>query len=181
MIHTIHVDHVLQEEIRTPYCDLVTRPTGAAVRNRIRAAIAETQCRTAFLDFSSIGLLDFSCADEIVAKLLRDPDPDWPDYVVLHGLNEAHRDAIHHVLENQALAILAVMRVGGYPAILGHVAPPDARIVFDRVVELAPVTASGLATSLEWPVERTREMLDALTLHRLVREEAGLYSPPGAS
>ena len=180
MNHTIHVDHVLQEEIRTPYCDLVTRPTGAAVRNRIRAVIAETKCRTAFLDFSSIGLLDFSCADEIVAKLLRDPHPEWPDYVVLRGLNEAHRDAIHHVLENQALAILAVMRVGGYPAILGHVAP-DAHIVFDRVVDLAPVTAYRLATSLEWPVERTREMLDALAIRRLVREEAGLYTPPGAS
>ncbi|NNG17444.1 MAG: hypothetical protein HKM89_13275, partial [Gemmatimonadales bacterium] len=73
------------------------------------------------------------------------------------------------------------MRVGGYPAILGHVAPPDAHVVFDRVVELAPVTADELATALEWPVERTRELLDALALHRLVREEAGLYSPPGAS
>lgn len=180
MIHTIHVDHVLQEEIRTPYCDLVTRPTGAAVRDRICAAMAGTKCQTALLDFSSIGLLDFSCADEIVAKLLRDPQPDWPDYVVLHGLNEAHREAIHHVLENQALAILAVMRVGGCPSILGHVTP-DAHVVFDRVVELAPVTAARLATALEWPVERTRDMLDTLSLHRLVREEAGLYTPPGAS
>ena len=179
MIQTIHMGHVLQEEIRTPYCDLVTRPTGAAVRHRIRAAMAQAKCRTALLDFSSIGLLDFSCADEVVAKLLRDPPPEWPDFVVLHGLNEAHREAIHHVLEHQALAILAVMRAGGCPAILGRVAP-DARTAFDRVVALAPTTASGVATALDWSLERTREVLDTLTLHRLICEDAGLYSPPGA-
>ncbi len=179
MIQTIHMGHVLQEEIHTPYCDLVTRPTGARVRDRIRAAIAEAKCRTAFLDFSSIGLLDFSCADEVVAKLLRDPPPEWPDFVVLHGLNEAHREAIHHVLEHQALAILAVMRAGGCPAILGHVAP-DARTAFERVAALAPATASDVAGALDWPLERTREVLDTLAQHHLIREDAGLYSPPGA-
>ncbi len=182
MIHTIHVDHVLREELSTPYCDLVTRPTGVAVRHRIREALAATRCLTAVLDFSAVGLMDFSCADEVVAKLLRDADRDESVYVVLGGLSEAQGEAVHHVLDHQALAILSLVERGlgggkGTPVILGRVSP-DARTVFACVAERGPVPADDVAATLRWSLPRTTEMLDALTLHRLVRKDAGFYSPP---
>ena len=70
MIQTIRIGLLLREAVATPYRNLVTRPTGAAVRGRIEEALAESGCLTALLDFSDIELLDFSCADEVVAKLL---------------------------------------------------------------------------------------------------------------
>ena len=39
MIQTIRVGHLLREAVATPYRNLVTRPTGAAVRGRIQAAL----------------------------------------------------------------------------------------------------------------------------------------------
>ena len=70
MIATIHIGHVLRETAATPYRNLITRPTGAAVRDRIEAALARSDCAIALLDFSDVDLLDYSCADEVVAKLL---------------------------------------------------------------------------------------------------------------
>jgi len=70
MIQTIRIGTLLRETVASPYRNLVTRPTGAAIRNRIQAAIADSDCHTALLDFSDIELLDLSCADEVVAKLL---------------------------------------------------------------------------------------------------------------
>ena len=62
MIQTIHIGHLLRETVASPYRNLVTRPTGAAIRTRIREALATSDCLTALLDFSEVELLDFSCA-----------------------------------------------------------------------------------------------------------------------
>ena len=69
MIETIRIGHLLRETAPSPYRHLVTRPTGAAVRHSIELALSRSDCLTALLDFSDIELLDFSCAEEIVAKL----------------------------------------------------------------------------------------------------------------
>ena len=60
MIQTIHIGHLLRETVASPYRNLVTRPTGAAIRNRIQETLAGSDCLTALLDFSGIELLDFS-------------------------------------------------------------------------------------------------------------------------
>ena len=71
MIETIAVARVLREAVTTPYLNLVTRPTGVAVRGRIESVLATSEWETAMLDFSDVVLLDLSCADEVVAKLVR--------------------------------------------------------------------------------------------------------------
>ena len=40
MIQTIHIGHLLRETVASPYRNLVTRPTGAAIRSRIQQARA---------------------------------------------------------------------------------------------------------------------------------------------
>src|SRR5690606_20012717 len=56
------------------YSNLVTRPTGRAVRMGVESQLAEIDAGRNFclsvLDFSQVNVLDYSCADEIVAKLL---------------------------------------------------------------------------------------------------------------
>jgi len=55
------------------------------------------------IDFTGVGCLDFSCADEIVAKLLR----DRVRVLVLRGMTDAHREAIEPVLETAGLVAFA--------------------------------------------------------------------------
>ena len=99
MIETIQIGHLLRETAASPYRNLVTRPTGAAVRNRIEDTLAHSDCLTALLDFSDVELLDFSCAEEIVAKLLLAQASGQPRFVVLQGLRDACRQALVRVAD----------------------------------------------------------------------------------
>lgn len=176
MIQTIRVDHVLREAVTTPYADLVTRRTGAEVRHRIRDRLEAQPCRAALLDFTAVGLVDFSCADEIVAKLLLEPGDGEAPYVVLGGVSDLHREAIDHVLEWHSLAIAVLPADGGPPALLGRVGP-DARRAFARVQELGPGDSGRMADAMGWTLERAADALLALSLLRLVQAGNGTYSP----
>ena len=71
MINHIDLTGVLRRTVCDLYSDLVTRPTGAAVRDGIEKQLAELGDRSlTVIDFSHVRLLDYSCADEIVAQLL---------------------------------------------------------------------------------------------------------------
>ena len=66
------------------------------------------------IDFAGVGCIDYSCADEIVAKLLR----DRPAVLVLSGISEGHREAIEPVLTGHGLAAL-IERADGTLDVLG--------------------------------------------------------------
>ena len=58
----------IKEEIGNGSKDLVTRPSGEKVRRRIERSIEEEAAGSVVgLDFSKIGVIDYSCADEVVA------------------------------------------------------------------------------------------------------------------
>ncbi len=173
MIRTIRIGHLLRETVTTPYRNLVTRPTGAAVRNRIEQALARSGCLTALLDFSDIELLDLSCADEIVAKLLLAEVPP-ARFVVLGGLREDQHEAIEHVLTHHRLAIAAVSHGG--PRVLGWVTS-DARAAFACICDHGPMDASQLAGTVGWSEPRAAEAVESLALHRLVRPDGPVYHP----
>ena len=67
----IDVGTVLQRSVASLYSHLVTRPTGRAVRLAIESQLAEAERPSVYMiDLSEVAILDFSCADEVVAKLL---------------------------------------------------------------------------------------------------------------
>jgi len=112
VIQYIDMHAVLQASISGVYADLVTRPTGRVVRERIERAIAggrggeggTGEITVARMDFTGVGCIDYSCADEIVAKLLR----DRPAVLVLSGITDGHREAIEPVtLESLGAAAAA--------------------------------------------------------------------------
>jgi hypothetical protein len=173
VIHTIRINEVLRETTHRSLRDLVTRPTGAAIRNRIQEAMLATPHPTTRLDFSEVGFLDFSCADEIVAKLLRDSSDDR--YLVLWHLDDAQAEAIDHVLERQNLAVVAVPR-GGSPMVLGA-ASAELRLAFRAVLEGGPGDAPRLASRLAWSLDRAADALLLLALRRLVLAAQGTFSP----
>jgi len=106
----IDVGQVLQRTVTSLYSHLVTRPTGRAVRLAI-----ETQLQTAgerslsLIDLSEVVVIDFSCADEVVAKLLQGAreSPRHEAFFVFGGVHEPHRDQIETVLERRGLAAVA--------------------------------------------------------------------------
>lgn len=112
---TINYDlyKLLKEELGNGSSDLVTRQSGQTIRERIeRDIVKEKDGEIVSLDFSKIGVIDFSCADEIVAKLVsRLLSNEYGDrYIVLIGLNENQRENIEVALERKELAVMAEMR-----------------------------------------------------------------------
>jgi hypothetical protein len=174
MIQTIRIGRLLREAVAAPYRNLVTRPTGAAVRTRIEEALARSECLTVLLDFSEIELVDLSCADEVVAKLLLAGRTAC--FVVLQGLREDHHEAIDHVLTHNRLAVAAVPPGSREPRLLGWV-PADGREAFACICERGPLAVADLAQALGWLETRSREALRNLALHRLVRPVGELYHP----
>ena len=112
-ITTYNLYNLLKEELKNGSCDLVTRPSGQAIRERIEKDISrEKDGEVIALDFSKIGIIDYSCADEIVAKLIsRLVSGEYGDrYIVLTGLNENQRENIEVALERKDLAVMAEMK-----------------------------------------------------------------------
>jgi len=175
MIETIRIGHLLRETTASPYRNLVTRPTGAAVRIRIEDALSRSDCLTALLDFSDVELLDFSCAEEIVAKLLLARTSQHRRFVVLRGLRDDQHEAIQQVLTHHRLAVTAIVH-GGELLLLGWVSA-DSRAMFACLCRSGPAGAAELARALGWPEPRAHEALDALARHLLVRSEGDRYHP----
>jgi hypothetical protein len=176
MIHTIKLDRILQGAVATPYRDLVTRPTGAAVRGRVEDAMEAASCRTALLDFSAVGLLDFSCADEVVAKLLQRSHSAGERYVLLVGLSEDQSEAIDHVLTHHKMMCAVVTAPGVTPVLLGDCSQ-ETRAAFRHVHETGPCTATSLGTDLGWSQALASSALRQLASHRLLIEDRETYRP----
>lgn len=105
----------LKEELKNGSRDLVTRPSGQLIRARIEEDILkEAEGMVIALDFSKIGIIDYSCADEIVAKLIsRLLSNEYGDkYILLTGLNENQQENIEVALERKELSVIAGKREG---------------------------------------------------------------------
>ncbi len=104
MIRSIDVSAVLRQAVRATYADLVTRATGRAVREHIEQVYVTDAPPGGVtrMDFTGVRCIDYSCADEIVAKLLR----ERLHVLVLRGCSEAHLEALGPVLEGHGLAVL---------------------------------------------------------------------------
>ena len=97
--------------IATLHSNLVTRPTGRAVRLAIERQIRRTTgpCLS-ILDFSDVRIIDYSCADEVVAKLLINymtPTRPCEAYFMARGITEEQREPIEAVLEHHRLLLVA--------------------------------------------------------------------------
>jgi hypothetical protein len=104
---------LLKEELKNGSSDLVTRPSGHVIRERIERDLEIEENNTVIsLDFSNIGIIDYSCADEIVAKLIsRLISFEYGDkFISLTGLNDNQWENIEVALERKGLAAIGEMR-----------------------------------------------------------------------
>src|SRR5256885_12244922 len=94
-MHHIDLSSVLRQTVACDlYSNLVTRPTGAAVRDQIERLLDEAHDRTlTVIDFSQVSMIDFSCADEVIAKLLlryEAANPPREAYFLFRGVTDEH-------------------------------------------------------------------------------------------
>ena len=178
MIDRIDISGVLKTSICDLYSNLVTRPTGAAVRIEIEHLLDEIGDRSlVVLDFSHVGLLDFSCADEIVAKLLLQyvslDIPRREVYFLFYGMSESHMDAIETVLERHGLA-LVTQRAEGTPFLMGII-DGDQRRIWETMRDLGTAEPNDVATAAGLAPERVERALDDLWRRRLVIRDDKAY------
>ncbi|HVD59534.1 MAG TPA: hypothetical protein VNC11_01585 [Gemmatimonadaceae bacterium] len=178
MMNRIDVSGVLKTSVCDLYSNLVTRPTGAAVRIEIEHRLDEIGDRAlAVLDFSHVGLLDFSCADEIVAKLLQQyvsvDIPRREVYFLFYGMNEGHMDAIESVLERHGLA-LVTQRADGTPYLMGKI-DGDERRIWECICELGKAEPAEVMSAAGLERECVERGLDDLWRRRLVIRQDNRY------
>jgi hypothetical protein len=172
MMH-IDVSSVLRQTLSCElYSNLVTRPTGAAVRTQIEALLADSRERTlTVIDFSHVGMIDFSCADEVVAKLLlryvAEERDDREAYFLFRGVTEDHWDAIEAVLERHKLAMVLEQADGG-GAHIGGIVDDRERAAWNKVYEMGRAAPADLAGVLGSPPDDCAQVLETLHRRRLV-------------
>lgn len=167
------------------YSNLVTRATGRAVRGQLETMLREMSGqRLAVLDFTHVGVLDFSCADEIVAQLLlrfgaglpaHAPPSLSPSYFMFRGLAEAHLEALEPVLERHGLALVAETADGSMQLV--GMAEPDEHSTWRLVLESGGGDAVEIATFAGDRSIDLHARLTALARRRLVIETAAGFHP----
>jgi hypothetical protein len=167
MMAPIRLDLVLREAVDTPYANLVTRSTGAAVRHRLLATLRDRPLADARLDFTEVGFMDFSCADEVVAKLLLEVVALPVGRILLVGLREDHAEAIDQALDRHGLVLAACTADTRRTCLLGRVAD-DWTPVFERLQALGRAGVAPIAAELQWPEARAGLALGELADRRCV-------------
>ena len=182
MINHIDLSSVLRRTVCEVYSDLVTRPTGAAVRTQIERQLADVSGRTlTVIDFSHVGLLDFSCADEVVAKLLLRCEAASPPrelFFVVRGVNDSHLDAIETVLERHGLALVVEVHSGA-PALVGSV-EENARRIWEALIHQPARPLRSIAEDLGFSIDEVHVLVDELCRRRLVMRLDDGYVAVGA-
>jgi hypothetical protein len=76
---------------------------------------------------SEVAILDFSCADEVVARLLQHSrdNPAHEAFFVFRGIHEPHREQIQSVLERRGLAAVAETHEDVYELLGERTGPED--------------------------------------------------------
>jgi hypothetical protein len=170
----VDVAAMVERSVASLHSYLVTRPTGQAVRMAIEGQFpAGGRAALSVVDLSRVVVLDFSCADEVVAKLvlryLPHPRPREA-YFLFRGIGESHREPIQVVLERRGLAAVA-QDERGQVGLLGVRSAEEERIwrAVEEAGRILPAHADAVFRG-----EADRRLVDRLVERRLVlRSERG--------
>ena len=157
---------------------LVTRQTGRDVRVEIeRELAARAGPVVAILDFQGVSIIDFSCADEVVAKLASSAlsaEAGAADrFFLCTGLSEHHVDPVESALSRREVA-LAAERADGSPCVLGQL-EDEAHRVWRRVCRRGGVQPEPLGRELGIGAPGARNLLETLHRRRLLLRRGREY------
>ena len=173
MTNHIDVGSVLRQTLAANlYSNLVTRPTGRAVRSQIEHLIQTSQRSLTVIDFTHVGMIDFSCADEVIAKLLMDQGSERESYFVFRGVTDDHWDAIESVVERHGLAM--VIEREGDVELVGVLADGERR-AFQAIKRRGRAEAWELAAELGEPESEVGSVLTNMWRKRLLMRQGAAY------
>jgi hypothetical protein len=171
---SIDVAMILKELNSTPNPHLVTRTTGRDVRSVIEVRLSAISDKViSLIDFSDIEVMDFSCADEVVARLLtRFIGSDRPQeaFFVLKGLVPNHLEPVAEVLERQGILAVAE-NCSGLLELLGNSSSEEGK-VWGFIEEKRSVTVDELNAVF-------MEKDDQEALKRLIDQRVVFYETTG--
>ena len=176
---TTHIDlgSVLRQTLSaTLYSNLVTRPTGRAVRTQIETLLESSERSLTVLDFTHVAMIDFSCADEVVAKLLMEHGHNREAYFVFRGMTDDHWDAIESVLERHGLAL--VVERDGEVELVG-VLQDGERKAFQAIKRRGRAEAWELANELGETEAAVQKALESMWRRRLIMRQGAAFTPVG--
>jgi hypothetical protein len=157
--------------------NLVTRQTGRAVRDGIERLISGRREAIAVIDFRDVAVIDFSCADEVVAKLLlrleEASGEELPRFVIVRGVHEHHLDPVEGALRRRGLAVSAE-RIGGEQVLLGET-EPDAEAAWRMLCACGRIRSDELARRMGVATDSCDLLLSDLLRRRLVRRNGELF------
>jgi hypothetical protein len=183
MMQHMHIDvgAILEAAYQPVYNDLVTRATGRAVRSGIEARMSHrSSALLTIIDFSRVGLIDFSCADEIVATLVRrscSASPDYDGCFLFDGVSEDHLDAIEQVLERDRLALVVRTISPGAHRLVGVVDPVE-RQIWETIVRERLSEVAAVAEALSLATRVVEDAIAALVHRRLLLRDGARIRPP---
>lgn len=166
----LNVVGACRESLGVEAAHLVTRDTGRAVRAILAREITALVPGTVLtLDFSGVGIIDFSCADECLAKLVsRLLAGEYGEkYLLLAGLGESQRENIHVALERKRLPALLAGPGASWDC-LGTITPHLSETL-RLVVERGRLSARELVGLLSLELTTSSTRLGGLHQRRLVR------------
>ena len=179
-----HIDlsSVLRQTVSCDlYSNLVTRPTGAAVRHQIERLLDDANDLTlTVIDFSQVSMIDFSCADEVIAKLLmRHEAADSPReaYFLFRGVTDEHWEAIEAVLERRGLALLLEEADGIH--VVGTLSAEERR-TWEMVRQLGRASVAELGERLDLSLADVQRATETLRRRRLLMRMGDSYAVVGA-
>lgn len=174
---TNHIDlgSVLRQTLSANlYSNLVTRPTGRAVRSQIELLLKDANPSVTVIDFSHVRMIDFSCADEVIAKLLLDRQDAGEAYFVVRGMTEDHWHAIEQVLEHHGLAI--VVEREDEVDLLGVLTDAELR-AWQALKRRGPASSSQVAGDLGEPEADVGAALERMWRRRLIVRRDDRFMP----
>ncbi len=168
---TIDVRALLRNTLASLRPNLVTRPTGRAVRDAIEGRLtgAGRAPLVSLIDFARVPVLDFSCADEVVARLLAKylpPDRPIDAFFLFRAAGDVHRHTVDAVLDRHNLA--AVCDLGDGSCQLLGTASEDEGAAWRALERRRTIPPGGLAPLLGG---RGDAVLARLAERRLVYRE----------
>jgi hypothetical protein len=171
----IDLSTLVSRSVASLYSHLVTRPTGRALRLGIESQIGElgASCLSV-LDFTQVVVLDYSCADEAVAKLIQryiGSDRPADVYFVARGLGEQHCDPIDTVLHRHGLALAAEVEGTGF-VLLGTVTQEE-RDVWEVLEQSGSAAPAQIADILGLKADSVVQILGDLVGRRVALRPSG--------
>ena len=173
-LYLIRLRDIVRSQIKGKYSDLVTRQVGKIILSRLEEKMNEIpEGGVVVFDFSDIGAIDYSCADEIFARLIQrlKQNEYGEKFVVFKDLSPHHKENIHIVLEKKDLAVLVKEKSGW--GILGAL---DNYLfqTLKTIMQKGCISSSSLSDRLDLALNTASMRLSNLSKLRLVKKRGAI-------